>query len=344
MAEDVTEQRELEERLRQSQKLEAIGRLAGGVAHDFNNMLTAIGGYNALALEHATTGSALHEDLEEIRKATDRAALLTRQLLAFSRKQILQPELLNLNGIVVDMQSMLQAADRRGRHPGDRPGSRARPDRGRSGAAPAGADEPRRQRAGRHAGRRHAHDRDPERATCPRTIRDHARALHHARRARQRPRDRRGHAGADLRAVLHDEGVGQGNRSRPGDRVRHREAERRLRRSRQRGGRGHGLHDLPASRRRVARAARRGGARAGPGARSTSPATVLVVEDEEIVRRLVCQVLEQAGYEVVEAADGAEALEVAGSRRVDLLLDGHDHARADRTRGRRAAPHRVTPS
>ena len=108
MAEDVTEQRQLEEQLRQSQKLEAIGRLAGGVAHDFNNMLTAIGGYTALALEHAQSGSALHGDLEEIRKATDRAAMLTRQLLAFSRKQVLMPELLNLNGVVLELESMLR--------------------------------------------------------------------------------------------------------------------------------------------------------------------------------------------------------------------------------------------
>jgi two-component system, cell cycle sensor histidine kinase and response regulator CckA len=108
MAEDVTEQRQLEEQLRQSQKLEAIGRLAGGVAHDFNNMLTAIGGYTALALEHARIGSTLHGDLEEIRKATDRAAMLTRQLLAFSRKQVLMPELLNLNGIVLELESMLR--------------------------------------------------------------------------------------------------------------------------------------------------------------------------------------------------------------------------------------------
>ena len=108
MAEDVTEQRQLEEQLRQSQKLEAIGRLAGGVAHDFNNMLTAIGGYTALALEHAQDGSALHDDLEEVRKATDRAALLTRQLLAFSRKQVLMPELLNLNGIVLELETMLR--------------------------------------------------------------------------------------------------------------------------------------------------------------------------------------------------------------------------------------------
>jgi PAS domain S-box-containing protein len=108
MAEDVTDRKQLEEQLLQSQKLEAIGRLAGGVAHDFNNMLTAIGGYTAFALEHAENGSPLRSDLDEIRKATDRAAKLTRQLLAFSRKQVLTPELLNLNGIVVEMQSMLK--------------------------------------------------------------------------------------------------------------------------------------------------------------------------------------------------------------------------------------------
>ncbi len=108
MIEDVTERRELEERLRQAQKLEAIGRLAGGVAHDFNNMLTAIGGYNTLAHERAPEGSPLRADLDEIRKATERAALLTRQLLAFSRKQILQPELLNLNAVILELEAMLR--------------------------------------------------------------------------------------------------------------------------------------------------------------------------------------------------------------------------------------------
>jgi PAS domain S-box-containing protein len=105
MAEDVTERKLLEEQLRQSQKLEAIGRLAGGVAHDFNNMLTAIGGYTAFALERED-GSPLQSDLDEIRKATDRALLAPA--LAFSRKQVLTPELLNLNGIVVEMQTMLR--------------------------------------------------------------------------------------------------------------------------------------------------------------------------------------------------------------------------------------------
>jgi PAS domain S-box-containing protein len=108
MAEDVTQQKQLEDQLRQSQKLEAIGRLAGGVSHDFNNMLTAIGGYTAFALEHADEGSPLRSDLDEISKATERAALLTRQLLAFSRKQVLTPELLDLNEIVVELQTMLR--------------------------------------------------------------------------------------------------------------------------------------------------------------------------------------------------------------------------------------------
>jgi len=108
MAEDVTQEKQLEDQLRQSQKLEAIGRLAGGVSHDFNNMLTAIGGYTAFALEHADEGSLLRSDLDEIRKATERAALLTRQLLAFSRKQVLTPELLDLNEIVVELQTMLR--------------------------------------------------------------------------------------------------------------------------------------------------------------------------------------------------------------------------------------------
>ena len=108
MAEDVTQQKQLEDQLRQSQKLEAIGRLAGGVSHDFNNMLTAIGGYTAFALEHADEGSPLRSDLDEIRKATERAALLTRQLLAFSRKQVLTPELLDLNEIVAELETMLR--------------------------------------------------------------------------------------------------------------------------------------------------------------------------------------------------------------------------------------------
>ncbi len=112
-ARDITERRKTEEalrrseeQLRHSQKMEAVGRLAGGVAHDFNNLLTAISGYAELISEELPPESK-HE-AEEIIKATDRAHALTRQLLAFSRKQVLEPRLFNLNTIVLDLQKMLR--------------------------------------------------------------------------------------------------------------------------------------------------------------------------------------------------------------------------------------------
>ena len=111
---DVTERREAEEALRRSeqqlvqvQKMEAIGRLAGGVAHDFNNLLTAIRGNAELLLSDLPPDSQSREDVEEIRRASDRAAALTRQLLAFSRRQVLQPRLLDLNQSVREMERML---------------------------------------------------------------------------------------------------------------------------------------------------------------------------------------------------------------------------------------------
>ena len=108
IARDVTERKHLEEQLRQSQKMEAIGQLAGGVAHDFNNLLTAINGYSGLALQRIDDNHPLKGYLEEIKKAGDRAANLTRQLLAFGRKQILQPLAINLNDVVTDVNKMLR--------------------------------------------------------------------------------------------------------------------------------------------------------------------------------------------------------------------------------------------
>jgi two-component system, cell cycle sensor histidine kinase and response regulator CckA len=98
---------EREEQLRQAQKMEAIGRLAGGIAHDFNNLLTAIIGYTEVVTERLPSGDATARDVREIRKAADRAAGLTRQLLAFSRKQILRPIVIDLNETVTSLLQML---------------------------------------------------------------------------------------------------------------------------------------------------------------------------------------------------------------------------------------------
>jgi two-component system cell cycle sensor histidine kinase/response regulator CckA len=106
---DVTERRTLEAQLRQAQKMESVGQLAGGIAHDFNNLLTVINGMSELALTHLKEDQQqLREDLGEIRRSGERAAALTRQLLAFSRKQILQPQFINLDKIVAEMGSMLR--------------------------------------------------------------------------------------------------------------------------------------------------------------------------------------------------------------------------------------------
>ena len=108
IAEDVTERRTLEEQLRQSQKMEAVGRLAGGVAHDFNNLLNLIIGYAALLLESTALDDPARNRVEQIDKAAQRAASLTRQLLAFSRKQVLEPKVLNVNAIVEELDKMLR--------------------------------------------------------------------------------------------------------------------------------------------------------------------------------------------------------------------------------------------
>ncbi len=105
---DVTERKRLEEQFRQSQKMEAVGRLSGGVAHDFNNLLGVIIGYGEIVQEGTAADSPLRTSVEEMLKAGHRAASLTRQLLAFSRQQVMDPRVLNLNTTVKDMEKMLK--------------------------------------------------------------------------------------------------------------------------------------------------------------------------------------------------------------------------------------------
>jgi two-component system, cell cycle sensor histidine kinase and response regulator CckA len=104
---DITERKLLEEQFRQSQKMEAVGRLAGGIAHDFNNLLTAIIGYSQLALRSIDRENPLRNHFEEIEKAGKRATTLTNKLLAFSRKQVIQPRVMNLNHAISDIEKML---------------------------------------------------------------------------------------------------------------------------------------------------------------------------------------------------------------------------------------------
>ncbi len=105
---DITEQKEMAQRFLQAQKMEAIGRLAGGVAHDFNNMLMAIQGYAEIMMLDLRQDDPLYRSAAEIHKAAERAASLTRQLLAFSRKQVLAPRVINLNAVVSDLKGMLR--------------------------------------------------------------------------------------------------------------------------------------------------------------------------------------------------------------------------------------------
>lgn len=105
---DVTEREHLEGQLRHSQKMEAVGRLAGGIAHDFNNLLTVITGYTDVLLEAFDAADPLRENVQEVKQAAERASALTRQLLVFSRKEVIALELLDVNVVIADVEKMLQ--------------------------------------------------------------------------------------------------------------------------------------------------------------------------------------------------------------------------------------------
>ena len=108
LSQDLTERQKLEEQLRQSQKMEAVGTLAGGIAHDFNNLLTVIKGYSCLVLDRVKDDEQLAREVGQIEKAAEKAATLTRQLLAFSRRQVLQPRNIIINNVVLSVDNMLR--------------------------------------------------------------------------------------------------------------------------------------------------------------------------------------------------------------------------------------------
>ena len=248
IAEDITELKRAEERFYKAQKMEAVGRLAGGVAHDFNNLLVVIMGTTDLLLEDLEPADPQRADLEEIRQAGARAAALTRQLLAFSRNQILQPKVLEVNDLVADLEKLLQ------RLIGEDVKLKTvlAPDLAHVRADPpagAGDREPRRERPRRDVHGWEAHHRDYQRRSRP-VLRAGARAgavrtVRHDRRVRYGDGNERRDERADLRTLLHHEGAGEGYRPRSRDRVWHRQAIRWLRLGLQRGGKGHDLQDLP---------------------------------------------------------------------------------------------------
>ena len=255
---DMAERRRLEEQLAQVQKLESIGRLAGGVAHDINNVLTVVLSYSDLVDAGLGPSHPLQAQLRQIRKAAERASNLTHRLLAFARKQIVEPRVINLGELSLNLDGMLRrligedvelltvtspnlwsvkadphqieqvlvnlAVNARDAMPqgGTLRIETTQRGRRRGVRAPAPDAEDRRARA--DVGERHRHRHG-------------------------RTRD-----AAHVRAVLHDQGAGQGHRSRPGDVLRHRPAARRRDLSGERAGQGHDLQRLHAARRPAGRA------------------------------------------------------------------------------------------
>ena len=326
---DITEQRALEQQFAQSQKMQAVGQLAGGIAHDFNNVLTAIIGFSDLLLANHRPSDPSFQDIMNIKQNANRAAGLVRQLLAFSRRQTLRPQVLALGDVLSDLSILLERL------------------------------------LGENVKLQLVHGRDlwpikfdlnqfeqviinlavngrdamPKGGTM--TIRTRNLSAGEVAQFRYKPLPRgrlradrgRGHrhrhaaggAGEDLRAVLLDQGGRQGHRPRPLHRLRHRQADRRPHLLLQRGRQGHGLPHLRAA---LHAGRGRGGADAWRTAGAeiadlTGTATILLVEDEEAVRAFAARALASRGYKVYEAASGIEALEVmkeeAGGK-VDLVV------------------------
>ncbi len=291
--------RQIQHQLQQSQKMEAIGRLAGGVAHDFNNLLSVIEGHGELLLAEMGNETPGRKRVEEILGAADRAASLTRQLLAFTSQQVLEPRVLRLDNVVGGARHMLE------RVLGEDVTLAvvAPPDLWRVCADPNQIVQVLLNLAvnARDAmPEGHADDRDsPTRSWTRRTRRSH-RALHagplrDAGRERHRAGDGRRDPAPCLRALLHHQEGGGGDGARPLHGVRHRQAERGLHLGLQRAGPGHHLQDLPA-------AGGRGGGRGRPPRRLRRVAAHAVGGGScwsrtiPGVRGLMAELLEARGY------------------------------------------------
>ena len=305
---DITEYKRLEAQFLQAQKMEAVGVLAGGVAHDFNNLLNVINGYTDLALEEVAPGEPLREELEHVRDAGQRAAALTSQLLAFGRRQILQPETFDLGPVVADMNSLLRSMIREDIELDFHPGP------GRIHADPA--------RVQQVVMNLVVNARDALPAGGRIRVESGSVQVGQAREEGAAP-------GPYVRLAVADDGVGMDAETR--ERI----FEPFFTTKPERKGTGLGLSTVYGIVRqsggfiRVASEkgkgttvevffphARDAGARppreSGPQWTAEGAETVLLVEDEPAMRALAARVLRGGGYTVLEAADGAEALGVAG--------------------------------
>jgi len=275
--------RKSEEELRHSQKMEAVGRLAGGVAHDFNNLLTAIIGYAELISTRASSNTLARQNADLIRKAGEQAAALTRQLLAFSRKQLLQPKVIDLNALVVEMERLLR------RVIGERFHLESHPDAeiGRVKADPSQIEQV---VLNLGVNARDAMPTGGKLIICTKNVRLDQTMSHIFEPffTTKGPGKGTGLGLATVYGIVRQTGGGISVESEPGKGSTFRIYLP--------------LVTAPLDFTKTV---------AVPVEKSENFETVLVVEDEEIVRELVCEVLSEQGYNVICAADGLEALQVA---------------------------------